>query len=195
MPVENVRVLARTWAAAWEHPSVWTSRIRGEYLFVGADVPLRVDFPTLAARYRVPAVAAGMQSIRMPTPSNMLGYLIVADDGLRAFAGNAVVNTDDNSRIEYDTPRGMWQDRAAEVLRLIHAHRVDPWDYVVIGDPQDKTYLEARQRGERILADQYEIMRALELPVEERRRILQDVLARDPHDATARRHLKQLPRQ
>ncbi len=185
MPVDNFRTLCRTWSRAFGHASVWTSRIPGEFLFVGSDAPLEVDFAELLAQSRVPAVAAELERLGMTTPAHVMSYLVATDAGLAAIGAEGEVNTDDNSRIEFDTPRELFADHSGAILRLLHAERVDPWEFVRPGREDDEAYRENLRIGRRILADQYELLRALELDPEARRPILEAILQRNPADALA----------
>jgi len=194
MPVENFRSLSRTWAEVFKHPSIWESRLSGEYLFVGSDEPLRIDFDRLREAYDNPAVREQMATIRIPSPAHALGYLVIADDEVRAVAGDAVVNTDDSSRIEYDTPKGMWRDHATEILRLIGARRIDPWSLVTTTTPDALEFLANREAGRRILRGQSRTLEALDLPRDQATTVLEEIAEANPYDATAARMLRRLRR-
>jgi len=191
MPVENFKSLAAAWASVWPHCSIWTSRVSGEFLFVGSPEPLSVDFARLDARFKLPKVASQMNAIMMPAPPDALSYLVAVDDGVRTVAGGATVNTDENSRIEYDTPKGMWQDHALEIAKRLHTVRVDPWRFVIAppNDDQNANYGAARARGAEILTAQDDLFRALDLPPSRQRELITDVLRRNKHDALAQRIL------
>jgi len=194
MPVENFRSLSRTWAEVWKHPSIWESRLSGEYLFVGSDEPLRIDFDRLREAFENPAVREQMTAIRIPSPAHALGYLVIADDEVRAIAGDAVVNTDDGSRIEYDTPKGMWRDHATEIMKLIGARRVDPWNFVTTAHPDAEEFRANRAAGERILRDRARSLEALDLPRDQAIAVLEEIVEANPYDATAGRALRRLRR-
>ena len=190
MPTENVQSLCRTWADVWDHCSMWSSTIEGELLFVGSEQPLEIDFDHLHARYQFPNIAAKMRRIALPTPAHAISYLMATDDHVRRIAGDAVMNTDDNSRIEYDTPKGMWRSHIYDILRRIHRHRVDPWRYVTTRNDQDARFDECRRQVAERLADQYAIMRSLDRSPEERSNVLREIVSRNPYDPMAQRELR-----
>ncbi len=192
MPVDNFRSLARTWAEVWKHPSIWESRISGELLFVGSDEPLRIDFEEFRAAFEAPAVRKQMRRIRMPSMAHALSYLVIFDDDVRAVAGDAVVNTDDSSRIEYDTPKGMWRDHATEILRLIGMQRADPWSLVTTIRPDDPVYFANREAGQRMRQARVRTLEALDLPRHEAIAALKEIVKTSPRDATAARMLRRL---
>lgn len=183
MPVENFQILCQTWAKAWAHPSIWITSQHGEFVFVGSQSPLVIDYDKLHARFYSRAVVSDMRRIAILMPSDMLGYMITAGDKVAALAGDAPLNTDDNSRIEYDTPRGMWKDQAIEILRRLFAHRVDPWDFVA--PATSRGYLANKNRSEVMLENREKIARALSLPVSLRQAIYKDVLKLNPFNPIA----------
>jgi len=191
MPVDNFRSLARTWGEVWAHPSIWNSRITGEYVLLGSDVPLEVDFELLAERLGRPTVLEQMQFIGIPGPAHALGYLVTAGDGVRAVGGDATVNTDDNSRIEFDTPKGMAREHAGEIAALLDAERVDPWTFVR-GD--SAAYEDHRKLGAQILHDQRRMQEAADLPAAEALPIFEAINARNPNDPIAAREVTRLRR-
>jgi spermidine synthase len=194
MPVENFRSLSRTWAEVWKHPSIWESRLSGEYLFVGSDEPLRIDFDRLQEAFEIPAVREQMNAIRIPSPAHALGYLVIADDDVREVAGDAVLNTDDGSRIEYDTPKGMWRDHASEIRKLIGARRMDPWSLVTTTEPYGTEFRLNRETGRRILRDRIRSLEALDLPRDQAIAVLEEIVEANPYDADAARALRRLRR-
>ncbi len=196
MPLVNFRTLSRTWGEVWEHPSIWNSRIRGEYVLLGSDVPLEIEFDALKASFVQPRVLKQMTSIRMPSPAHALGYLVTADGGVRAVGGDAPINTDDSSRIEFDTPKALGRDEVGEIYLALDDESVDPWGYVRPGGGvETDEYLEARELGARIFSDQREIRRSINLPTDEAIRILESINARNPYDAVAARELNARRRQ
>jgi hypothetical protein len=152
---------------------------------------------------QAPRVAAQLAEIGMPTPAEVLGYLLTADAGLRRFCGDTIRNTDDNSRIEYDTPKGLSRDSARGILAALDVVRVNPWEYVTAPDPPSENYERSAARGADILRANREYVRSMQMQVhpsdlagrEALLRLLQEVLRLNPHDAFARRDLDSLSRQ
>lgn len=194
--LDDFRVLAATWADTWQHPSIWMSRVAGNYLFVGSDVPLSVDFERLEGSLAQPGVAEAMAGLFTSTPADVMSHLLTADDGVRVLAAGAEICTDDNSRIEFDIPRSLWRTTGDEVFARLHEVRSLPWRYVTGGDKDRAGFSANRERSAVILADQYKIVQALGLtrPEERQQRLalLAAVLEHSPHDPIASREYQQM---
>lgn len=132
MPAENIRILARTWADVWPYPSIWRPSGPDALLFIGAEQPLAVDLEQVKRKLANAQLLSSMQRIGVPSPAEFIAKLVVADEHVRAAVRGALINTDDNSRIEYDTPpNAMARDESRRIWELFRAYRVDPYEYVV----------------------------------------------------------------
>jgi len=132
MPAENIRILAKTWADVWPHASVWRPGQQDALLFVGSEAPLEIDWQRLTRTLDEPRLRASLARIGIDAPEAFVARLLVAGDPIHAAVRGAVINTDDNSRIEYDTPpNALSPDESSRVWALFQAYRVDPWAYVV----------------------------------------------------------------
>lgn len=194
--LDDFRVLAGTWADVWEHPSIWMSRTGSDYLFVGSDAPLAVDFERLEESLAQPAVKEHLAELFIATPADVMSYLLTADQGVRELARGAVLCTDDNSRIEFDIPKSLWRTTGDEVFARLHKVRVPPWNYVTGGEKNRASFAANTERSAMLHADQYKIVRALGLTRPEQRQqrlaILASVLERNPHDPIAAREYLQM---
>jgi spermidine synthase len=161
MPAHTFQSLCATWGGVWKHPSLWQSRADGDYLFVGSDVPLTLDFDAVAARMQDPAIARHMQVIGLPAPAHAFGYLLAVDDGVRKLGEGQLINTDDNSRIAYDTPLSMWRNNTLDIFKILHSQRVDPWQFVRTRDPRSPGFVANKKFGQEIYRSQEKIYRAL----------------------------------
>jgi spermidine synthase len=186
MPVDTFRTLARTWGEVWKHPSIWNSRIRGEYVLLGSDAPLEIDFEALAEKFSTPSVSEQMQFIHIPGPAHALSYLVTTDDGVRAIAGEVPINTDDNARIEFDTPKDLARAHDEEIAALIATRRVDPWTFVRGDSP---AYEQEKALGAQFLNDQYRMQEAAAMSDGQALAIYEAINARNPHDPIASREM------
>jgi hypothetical protein len=130
-----------------------------------------------------------MESLRVPTPAHLLSYMIGAGESVASFTGPGPLNTDDNARIEHEAPRGLWRDHSNELLRLLHAWKVDPWEFVARSTGSETAFESNRRLLGLILADRERIVGSLGEASAERRRFLEQILRRNPFDALARREL------
>jgi spermidine synthase len=132
MPAENIRILANTWADVWSYPSVWRPSGRDALLFIGSEHALSIDLEQVNRKLANPRLRESMQRIDIASAEVFIAKLVAADEGVRAAVRGAMINTDDNSRIEYDTPpNAMTRDESQRIWALFQAYRVDPYEYVV----------------------------------------------------------------
>jgi spermidine synthase len=163
MPPHTFQSLCATWGSVWKHPSLWQSAGDGDYLFIGSSEPLSIDFDAVAAKMREPLIAEHLNVILLPTPAHAFGYLLAADDGLRKLGEGQPTNTDDNSRIAYDTPLSMWRSYTLDIFFVLHSQRVDPWKFVRSRNTKSEAFQQNRALGQKILESQADIHEALTL--------------------------------
>lgn len=135
MPAENIRILARTWTDVWPHTSVWRSSQQDALLFIGSEQPLSIDAPEVRRKLSNPRLQESLARIGISSVEEFVHKLLVVGDNVRAASRGALVNTDDNSRIEYDTPpNAMSRDESGRVWALFQAYRANPWEHVTGGN-------------------------------------------------------------
>lgn len=131
MPAENIRILTRTWADVWPHASVWRPSKQDALLFIGSEQPLSIDAEQVQVKLANPRLRGALARIGIASLEDFVDKLLVVGDGVHAASRGAVINTDDNSRIEYDTPpNAMSRDESARVWALFQAYRSDPWQHI-----------------------------------------------------------------
>ena len=131
MPAENIRILTRTWADVWPHTSIWRPSQQDALLFIGSQQPVSIDAERVRAKLANPRLRESLARIGIVSLKDFVGKLLVVDDRVRAASRGALINTDDNSRIEYDTPpNAMSRDESGRVWALFQAYRSDPWQHV-----------------------------------------------------------------
>jgi spermidine synthase len=110
MSEENLKVLIRTFAREFPHVALFTSSVPGNVFLLGSAREVRLD------RARLEATAQGyigveMRRARIEAPAAILALFCLRDADLRAFAGDGVLNTDDNAFIEFALPFDLFTNR------------------------------------------------------------------------------------
>jgi spermidine synthase len=103
MSEENLRVLVRTFAREFPHVALFSSSVKGNVFMIGSARDIRLD------QRRLESIARGrlgveMRRARVEAPVHVLALFELRDADLRAFAGDGVLNTDDNAYIEFALP-------------------------------------------------------------------------------------------
>jgi len=103
LSVDDLRTIVRTFTEVYPHAMLWLTHYDAE--LVGSPGPLVVDEARLAARMADRRVSEDLRGVDMGGVRDFLSWFVMGTEGLRAFAGDAVVNTDDNLRLEFSAPR------------------------------------------------------------------------------------------
>jgi spermidine synthase len=110
MPMYNISkksfdVAFRTFASVFPNASFWYVKSHG--LFIATRDEFSIDFQELAKRMEPPVVKTDLASINIHGPAELLSYMAMGPDEIRAYlAANQsdALNTDDNAYLEYHTP-------------------------------------------------------------------------------------------
>jgi spermidine synthase len=131
----DLAMVVRTFQQAFEYSVLWLTQYDAE--LVGSNAPIAIDEERLAQRMAVPAIAADLKAVEMGSTDDFLSYFVAGSAGLRNFAAQGVVNTDDNLRLEFSAPRsvGVGNVMGGNVLALTR-HRDNVADSLTpLSDP------------------------------------------------------------
>ena len=127
--MRDMRSLLRTWSQVFPRCYVFESLSLGEYMLIGMgdeqpggegrglkpalsedrrNLPGLLSAATVSTGLSVQAVRDDLRRLNILDASDLLGALLFGPEGVRAYAGDAVVNTDDNAYIEFTTPTGIF---------------------------------------------------------------------------------------
>jgi hypothetical protein len=104
-PAEDIRAIVRTAAEAFPHVSIWHSPELYSWVINGSVDPRSPDLRTLARHFADPLVGADLASIGIADPVDFLGYFVMADEEVEAYAGSAPIVTDDRTRLDFTVAR------------------------------------------------------------------------------------------
>lgn len=106
---EELAVVMRTFAEAFDHVTVWLGDIVSErpaLLLLGSVAPQRVDPNALTLALARPGAKADL--FEHGDPFSLLSAYVTDRAGLLDFVGEARLNTDDRPVIEYGAPHTVW---------------------------------------------------------------------------------------
>ena len=113
MDTEDLRTLLRTFTETYRYVVLFSTIEDADLVLVGSDAPLDLTANRIAAvMERNPDVAFDLQQIDCATPEDVLTRYQIDQDDILDFASDAVLNTDDNMRIEYSAPLHLHEDTA-----------------------------------------------------------------------------------
>lgn len=104
-PEAETRMILRTMADVFPHVTVWHSPWLYSWVLNGSVEPRPPDYALLERWFGERRVRADLASIPVRDPWELLDHFVMADDEVRAWAGEAPVITDDRTRIDFSLPR------------------------------------------------------------------------------------------
>jgi spermidine synthase len=104
-PEEDLAKLANTFAAVFPHVSVWTGPAAYSWVFNGSMEPHDPDVTRLVERFGIDAVREDLVTVGIDNPFYFTAHFVFGRDGLKAFAGDAPLVTDDHTQLDFSTPK------------------------------------------------------------------------------------------
>jgi spermidine synthase len=137
---EDLRSLMKTFATVFPHVSIFWTTPGQDMVLLGSDVRLHMDIGRITSSLANAKVAEDLARIHIRSASDLLVYHLIGDDQVRAFAGDATLNTDDNALIEFRAPLTMhaFEQTGAANTRALEALAADPLAFAS-GVPDDAT--------------------------------------------------------
>ena len=117
---QDVQTIVATFADAFPHGTMWELMPGIDYLLVGSVAPVEVGLDRLAAHLDRPGVRRDLARSGGGDALDLLCSYVMGNQGVQKLAGDAPLNTDDNARLEFAAPRGLYRDlsRGRELFSL-----------------------------------------------------------------------------
>lgn len=113
---DNLKVIMRTFAYAFEHVLVWSGDINAQLptlMLLGSTEPIGFKLDLLVKAFENEDVREDM--IESADPLSFLSFFVMERQGVLEFTNGHKINTDNKPLIEYTAPRNIW-DRAANAI-------------------------------------------------------------------------------
>ena len=125
---DDLRSLVKTFATVFPHVTIFWTTPGQDMVLLGSVVPLEMDIGGLTSTMASPEVAQDLARINIRRVPDLLAYHLIGDDEVRAFAGDATLNTDDNALIEFRAPLTMhaFEQTGGANTRALDALAADP---------------------------------------------------------------------
>ena len=107
---EDVQTIVATFADAFPHVALWELMPGIDYLLVGSAAPVEVGLDRLATHLERPGVRRDLARSGGGDALDLLCSYVMGEQGIQKLAGDAPLNTDDNARLEFAAPRGLYRD-------------------------------------------------------------------------------------
>jgi spermidine synthase len=116
---ENLKVIMRTFAHAFEHVIVWSGDINSEaptLMLFGSRDPFYIQPEKFAQRLELEAVKNDL--IDHADPLSFLSFYVMDRNGILKFTEGSPINTDNRPVIEYTAPKNLWQRKENAVINF-----------------------------------------------------------------------------
>ncbi|MFQ5430974.1 MAG: fused MFS/spermidine synthase [Nitrospinota bacterium] len=116
---DNLKVIMRTFAHAFEHVIVWAGDINPEaptLMLFGSSDPFYIQPEKFAKSLELETVKTDL--IDHADPLSFLSFYIMDRDGVMRFTEGSPINTDDRPVIEYSAPRHLWHRRENALINF-----------------------------------------------------------------------------
>jgi len=148
--LESFRMIARTFINVFPEATLWESIFGGDYLMVGFNGPLRIDYSALKSQFANPRVRFDLARVGVGQPEKVAAKLVMGPKELAEFAGRGPLHSDDRRQLELDVPRlayqTSFQQRIFPTMKALEQYRTSPEPYLQFSNSQDKSDLAAIDR-------------------------------------------------
>ncbi|MGP0629488.1 fused MFS/spermidine synthase [Nitrospina sp. 32_T5] len=130
MSPENFKSIARSFHAVFPFVTVWESIVGDDYLMIGSKENYTLPYEEARRILDDPVTGKDLKRLGIEGVRDLMGLLIMRQDTLNDFIGDAPLHTDDNSLLEFGAPEYIYKDERHLIVRQLTPHfRVYP-DFV-----------------------------------------------------------------
>ena len=118
MSTDDLRTIIRSFRSAFPHAALWALN-DSDFLLLGSPSPIEVTESVVRANFE--RVRADLEGVQVQDLYSILSMFMIADEDLDAFAGDAVMNTDDFPVLEFRSPQFIYANTTDENLQAVQA--------------------------------------------------------------------------
>ncbi len=156
--LEAFQSVVATFRAVFPEMSLWEPPNSNEFLLIGSNGPFAVEYGAVVERMGDPDVLADLARVGIDSPEEFLARLVMGAGGAGRLSDDAPIHTDDNSLLEFSSPRFLASnERRATLLTAIDEHREPDLSFLT-GPEEDVAPV--RDRAARAIAAQGYVFRA-----------------------------------
>jgi spermidine synthase len=126
MTSEDFQTLVATFQSVFPHAILWERGLAGDYILIGSLDEIDIPYETVRARLNDETKADHFKTMNLSDIPSLLGKVLMEEKGAADYARGAILHTDDNARLEYSAPKGLFKNEKETLLRDIYEHRSSP---------------------------------------------------------------------
>ena len=105
-------LVIRTFLEVFPDATFWGSPLYADTMLIGSNEPIRIDVERIAERFGDRRVRRDLAEAQIDGPAELLGYFGLGADGLRRYAGDGPILTDDRTILDFVMPRSRFEPRS-----------------------------------------------------------------------------------
>jgi spermidine synthase/Tfp pilus assembly protein PilF len=115
MTDDTLRLLLRTFAASFEHVTLWNA-LSADIILIGSRAPLNLDVAKSAERFETPEVKRELGRLGIENFRTILALQAMSDGNVRRAAGKGPLNEDVFPILEYEAPKAFFLAQRSNLL-------------------------------------------------------------------------------
>jgi len=123
MDLPGSKSVAKAFGQVFPSMSIWEARPGVDYLLIGSPDEIKVDYQLLQQKMAEERLQAELKSIGMPRPIDLMARFVMSEAGVSRYAEGVVPHTDDNSILEFKTPKLLYRESMNTQMEALNALR------------------------------------------------------------------------
>ncbi|MFQ5597762.1 MAG: fused MFS/spermidine synthase [Nitrospiria bacterium] len=106
---QELKSVIRTFNTVFEQVMIFFTDA-GDLIMLGSETPFRIDREEISRRIAEGAVAEDLARANIYSVFDLWSHFMIGPNEIDRYAGNAVLNTDDFTLVEFQTPKSLFED-------------------------------------------------------------------------------------
>lgn len=119
MSPENFKSISRAFHAVFPFVTMWESIVGDDYLLIGSMEEYALPYEETRRLLDNPVTGKDLKRLGIESVRDLMGLLIMKQDTLEEFIGDAPMHTDDNSLLEFGAPEYIYKDERHLIVRQL----------------------------------------------------------------------------
>lgn len=122
MSPENFKSISKAFHSVFPYVTMWESIVGDDYLLIGSKDDYSLPYEEARRILDNPVTGKDLKRLGIEDIRDLMGLLIMRQDRLQDFIGDAPMHTDDNSLLEFGAPEYIYKDERHLIVRQLTPH-------------------------------------------------------------------------
>jgi len=106
---QELKSVIRTFDTVFENVMIFYTDA-GDLILLGSETPFKIDREEMTRRMAEAPVAKDLDRAQVYTVFDLWAHFMIGPKEIKSYVGNAVLNTDDFTLVEFQTPKSLFED-------------------------------------------------------------------------------------